>query len=134
MTFSNIIRVVQTTLIAIGLVFGISVVVAGHWWADEYKLDVDKLGQSVTSSLQVRLDTEDNTKNLGLHVGKNIFLINVNGTGNEYRGMVTVETRKFTGVPVALIVYADASGRWMWEMDPLSSVRLSTTAEQEQQR
>jgi hypothetical protein len=79
MSTSNIIRVVQTTLIAIGLAFGISVVVAGHWWSDKPHLDLDALGQHVTSSMQTQFDTTADTKSLGLHVGKDIMLINVNG-------------------------------------------------------
>jgi hypothetical protein len=128
MTASNVIRIVQATLIAIGLAFGISVVVAGHWWSDKPKLDLDNLGQQVTSSLQNQFDTGD-TKNLGLHVGKDIFLINVNG--NEYRGMVTVRTAKLTAVPVAVTVYADDIGHMMWQLDPASSARLTTTAEKD---
>ena len=103
-------------------------VVAGHWWSDKPKLNLEEVGQQVASGLQNQFDTGD-TKNLGLHVGKDIFLINVNG--NEYRGVVTVSTAKFTAVPVAVTVYADDTGHMMWELDPGSSARLTTTAEKD---
>jgi hypothetical protein len=130
-----------------GLVFGISVVVAGHWWSDKYHLDVDALGQHVTSSMQNQFDTTADTKNLGLRVGKDIMLTNVNGNGNEYRGMVTVtvlypnrfdpvthvpKPANSTDVQVAFTVYADDTGRMMWQRDPASSAKLATTAEKEQ--
>jgi hypothetical protein len=149
MNTSNIIRVVQTALIAIGLAFGISVVVAGHWWSDKPKLNLDDLGQHVTSSMQTQFDTKQpgETKNFGLHVGKDIFLINVNGHGNEYRGMVTVtvlypnrfdlvthepKAASSTDVQVAFTVYADDTGRMMWQLDPASSAKLATTAEKDE--
>ena len=73
------------------------------------------------------------------------MLINVNG--NEYRGMVTVTVsypNRFnpvthaakaatnTDVQVAFTVYADDTGRMMWQLDPASSAKLATTAEKEQ--
>jgi hypothetical protein len=147
MSTSNIIRVIQTTLIAIGLAFGISVVVAGHWWSDKPHLDLDALGQHLTSGMQTQFDTTADTKSFGLHVGKDIMLINVNGNGNEYRGMVTVtvlypnrfdpvthaaKAANSTDLQVSFTVYADDTGRMMWQLDPASSAKLATTAEKEQ--
>jgi hypothetical protein len=146
MTAANIIRIVQTALIAVGLAFGISVVVAGHWWSEKPQVDLEALRQHVASSLQTQFDTTADTKNLGLHVGEDMMLINVNGIGNEYRGMVTVSValpNRFdpvthvakpassNDVQVALTVYADDTGRMMWQLDPGSNAKLITTAEKD---
>jgi hypothetical protein len=145
MSTSNIIRIVQTTLIAVGLASGISVVVAGHWWSEKPQVDLEALGQHVASSLQTQFDTTADTKDLGLHVGKDVMLINVNG--NEYRGMVTVtaalpnrfdpvthvaKPANSTDVQVAFTVYADDTGRMMWQLDPASNAKLAMTAEKQQ--
>jgi hypothetical protein len=57
----------------VGVAFAISVVVAGHWWSDKPKLDLDSLGKQVTSGLQNEFDTAE-MKHYGLHVGDDIIL------------------------------------------------------------
>ena len=122
----------QLALLTAAAVFGISVVAFGHWWSSEKELDVDALAKEVMSSMQTQFDTGENTKNWSLQVLTDHYtLINVTGNGNQYQGMVTVRTRRLTEVPVAVTVYADVSGQWMSEMDPQSLIKLTTTAEQE---
>jgi hypothetical protein len=129
---SNIIRIVQLTLLTTVAAFGISVVVFGHWWSPPpSQLDMDALGKQITSAMQNQFDTGDGTKELGLHVvTDNVTLINTKH--NEYQGLVHVTTHKGTDVEVGLVVYADAStGHWIYEMDPGSRLKLSTAAEKD---
>lgn len=122
----------QLALLTAAAVFGISVVVFGHWWSSERELDVDALAKEVMRSMQTNFDSGDNTKDLGLHVVNDHYtLINVTGNGNEYEGMVTVRTRKLSEILVAVTVYADASGQWTSQMDPQSLIKLTATAEHE---
>ena len=131
MSTSNVIRIVQATLIGVGLAFAISVVVGGHWWSDKPKTDLDDLGKKVTSGLQRQFDTSDGMKQYGLHAADDIMLINV--TGNEYRGLVTVRTNKLNDVPVGIILYAD--GRNMiFQIDPESAPKLIQAAERDEDR
>lgn len=131
MTASNVIRIVQATLIAVGVAFAISVVVAGHWWSDKAKIDLGDLGKQVTSGLQHQLDTSDGMKQYGLHVADDIMLINV--TGNEYRGLVTVHTNKLNDVLVGVILYADGS-HMIYHIDPESAPKLIQAAERDEDR
>jgi hypothetical protein len=68
----------STTLIGVGVAFATSVVLAGHWWTDKPKLDLDSLGKQVTSGLQNEFDTAD-MKHYGLHVGDDIILAGARG-------------------------------------------------------
>jgi hypothetical protein len=133
MSTSNIIRIVQLTLLTAVAAFGISVVVLGHWWSSPPpKLDIEALGKQITSAMQNQFDTGDGTKDLGIHVvADKPTIINVTGNGNEYQGLVHVTTSRGTDVPVGFTVYADATGAWIYEIDPQSSVKLSTTAEKD---
>jgi hypothetical protein len=131
MKTSNVIRIVQATLVAVGLAFAISVVVAGHWWSDKPKIDLDDLGKQVTSLLQHQFDTSGEMKQYGLHVNGDIMLINV--TGNEYRGLVTVETYKLNGVPVGITLYADGKNM-IYHLDPDSAPKLIQAAERDKNR
>jgi hypothetical protein len=56
------------TLIGVGVAFAISVVVAGHWWSDKPKLDLDSLGKQVTSGLQNEFDTAEMKCKRGQHL------------------------------------------------------------------
>jgi hypothetical protein len=133
MSTSNIIRIVQLTLLTGVAAFGISVVVLGHWWSPPPpKLDVHELGKQITSAMQNDFDTADGMKDWGVHVvTDNTTLINVTGNGNQYQGVVHVTTTKGTDVPVGFIAYADATGAWIYQIDPQSSIKLSTTAERD---
>jgi hypothetical protein len=131
MRTSKVIRIVQATLIAVGLAFAISVVVAGHWWSDKPKVDLGDLGKQVTSGLQNQFDTSDGMKQYGLHVADDIMLINV--TGNEYRGLVTVRTNKLKDVLVGVILYADGS-HMIYHIDPESAPKLIQAAERDEDR
>jgi hypothetical protein len=129
MSTGNIIRIVQVALIALVAAFGISVVVAGHWWVVEKPpLDVSALGKQVVSGLQNQFDTAEALKGYGLHVADDIILINVNG--NEYQGLVTVSTRKHTDVPVGVTLYADGVNM-IYQPDAQSSAKLVQAAEKD---
>ncbi len=131
MRTSNVIRIVQATLIAVGIAFAISVVVAGHWWSDKTKMDLGDLGKQVTRGLQHQFDTSDGMKQYGLHIADDIMLINV--TGNEYRGLVTVRTNKLKDVPVGVVLYADGN-HMIYQVDPESAPKLIQAAERDEDR
>jgi hypothetical protein len=136
MSTSNIIRIVQLTILTAVAAFGISVVVLGHWWSSPPppppKTDVGAVSKQIISAMQNQFDTGDGTKDLGLRVvTDSIDLINVTDTGNEYEGMVNVSTHKGTEVSVGLTVYADPTGHWIYQIDGQSLIKLSTAAEKD---
>ena len=53
-----------------------------------------------------------------------------NVTGNQYQGLVTVRTRKFTAVPVGVTVYVDGT-RMIYQVDPQSVTKLAAAAEKD---
>jgi len=123
---------IETVTIAAIAVFAVSVLVWGHWWAPAPKPNIADLDQQVTAGLQNRFNTDNDMKPYGLNVGTDMALINVTGGGNEYRGLVTVNTNKNTAVPIAITIYADGHNL-MWEIDPGSNVRLMTAAAKDSQ-
>jgi hypothetical protein len=133
MSTSNIIRIVQLTILTAVAAFSISVVVSGHWWASQPpKVDLDGVGKQIISAMQNQFDTGDGTKDLGLRVvTDSVTLINTTGNGNEYQGLAHVTTHKGTDVPVGLTVYADPTGHWIYQIDGQSLIKLSTAAEKD---
>jgi hypothetical protein len=129
-------QLILLTVIAAVAVFGVSAVVAGHWWEPPApKVDVPALGMQIHSSIQNSLDTGESTKDLGLHVVGNTSydttLINVTGDGNEYYGMVHISTPRGTDRTLAFTVYADPNGAWIYNPDATDWLRIVTTAQQE---
>jgi hypothetical protein len=138
MKTENIIRIVQTVLVAAVAAFAISVVVAGHWWASPPPpppppppVDVQGVGKQVTTLLQTQFDTADGLKDYGLKVDDGMTLINTDL--NKYNGLATVHTRKGTQVFLAIDVWADPTGAMFYQPDGGSSARLAETASKEQE-
>jgi hypothetical protein len=96
------------------------------------KTDVAAVSKHIVSAMQNQFDTGEGTKDLGLRVvTDSVTLINVTGTGNEYQGLAHVTTHKGTDVSVRLTVYADPTGRWIYQIDGQSLIKLSTAAEKD---
>lgn len=112
MKADNIIRIVQTVLAAAVAAFAISVVVGGHWWetpaAPPPTTNVDAVAAQVLSLARTQLATNERTKDLALTLGDDLQLINVDL--NQYRGLLTVTTRKGTQKYVQVDVTADPTG------------------------
>jgi hypothetical protein len=74
------------TLIGVGVAFAISVVVAGHWWSDKPKLDLDSLGKQVTSGLQNEFDTAEMKCKRGQHLATDGLRLYVNAVEATFAG------------------------------------------------
>jgi hypothetical protein len=137
MKTENIIRIVQTVLVAAVATFAISVVVAGHWWETPAPpppppptTDVHAVAAQVVSLARTQLSTNEQTKDLGLTLGDDLQLINVDL--NQYRGLLTVTTRKGTQKFLQVDVWADPTGAMFYNMDGVSLSNLVNAAKQEE--
>ncbi|OBB01676.1 hypothetical protein A5666_24150 [Mycolicibacterium fortuitum] len=134
MKADNIIRIVQTVLAAAVAAFAISVVVGGHWWetpaAPPPTTNVDAVAAQVLSLARTQLATNERTKDLALTLGDDLQLINVDL--NQYRGLLTITTRKGTQKYVQVDVTADPTGAMFYNMDGMSLSNLVDAANQEE--
>ena len=130
MSTANIIRLVQTVLVAAVAAFAISVVVAGHWWtAPPPSVDVDAVRQHVVGLLRDQLKTSDAFKDYGITVDDDLTLINTDL--HKYNGLATVHTRKGTQKFLEVTVWADPTGAMFYQIDPVSASNLVDTASKE---
>jgi hypothetical protein len=124
---ANIIRLVQTVLVAAVAAFAISVVVAGHWWtAPPPSVDVDAVRQHVVGLMRDQLKTSDAFKDYGITVDDDMMLINTDL--NKYTGLATVHTHKGTKKFLEVTVFADPTGAMFYQIDPASGSSLIDTA------
>jgi hypothetical protein len=136
MSTANIIRLVQTVLVAAVAAFAISVVVAGHWEGHWWtappppSVNVHAVGQQVVDLLRDQMKTNDALKDYGIRVGDDLTLINTDL--NKYDGLVTVHTRKGTQKFLEVVVFADPTGAMFYHMDPASASNLIDTASKEE--
>lgn len=76
------------------------------------------------------MSTNEGTKDLGLAVGDDLQLINVDL--NQYRGLLTVTTRRGTEKYVQVDVTADPTGAMFYNMDGVSMSNLVDAATAEE--
>jgi hypothetical protein len=136
MSTANIIRLVQTVLLACIAVFAISVVVAGHWWTTPPpppppppSVNVPLVKGEVVGLLRDQMKTNDALKDYGITVSDDLTLINTDL--NKYDGLVTVHTRKGTQKFLEVIVFTDPTGAMFYHMDPASASNLIEAAQKE---
>src|ERR1700694_5847702 len=100
MRTKDIVRIVQTTLAALATLLASpcrwSCSATGGSTRRRRSMSTPWASRS-PAPCRTQFDTAKGLKDYGLHVGDDIILINVNG--NEYKGLVTVRTRKSTAVP-----------------------------------
>jgi hypothetical protein len=134
MKTENIIRIVQTVLVAAIAAFAISVVVAGHWWETPPPppptVNVPATGHQVVGLLRQQWYTSDTLKEYGITVDDDMTLINTDL--NKYDGLTTVHTRKGTQKYLSVTVWADPTGAMFYQMDPVSANNLMDAAKEEE--
>lgn len=137
MTTDNIIRIVQTVLATAVAAFAISVVVGGHWWETPPPpppppptTNVAAVADQVTSLARTQLSTNEGTRELGLTLGDDLQLINVDL--NQYRGLLTITTQRGTQKFVQVDVTADPTGAMFYNMDGVHLSNLVDAANEEQ--
>ena len=137
MSTDNIIRIVQTVLATAVAAFAISVVVGGHWWETPVPpppppptTNVPAVADQVVSLARTQLATNEGTKDLGLTAGDDLQLINVDL--NQYRGLLTITTRRGTQKFVQVDVTADPTGAMFYHMDGVSLSNLVDAANEEE--
>jgi hypothetical protein len=132
MSTANIIRLVQTVLVAAVAAFAISVVVAGHWWTTPPPppVNVQLVKGEVVGLLRNQFNTSDAFKDYGITVADDLTLINT--SLNKYDGLATVHTRKVTQKFLEVTVWADPTGAMFYEMNPTSAANLIEAASKEQ--
>ena len=131
MSTANIIRLVQTVLVALVAAFAISVVLAGHWWTTPPpSVDVHALGLRVGDLLRDQLNSSDTFKDYGITVADDITLINT--SLNKYDGLATVHTRKGTQKFLLVTVWANPTGAMFYQVDPASAASLVEAASKEE--
>jgi hypothetical protein len=137
MKTENIIRIVQTVLFTAVAAFAISVVVGGHWWETPAPppptpptTDVAGVADQVVTLARGQIATGERTKNLGITLGDDLELINVDL--NHYRGLLTATTRSGTQKFVQVDVVADPTGAMFYTMDGISLSNLVDAANAEE--
>jgi hypothetical protein len=133
----NIIRLIQTILFATVAAFAISVVVAGHWWETPAPpppppptTNVSAVAAQVVELARTQMTTNERTKDLGITLGDDLDLINVDL--NQYRGLLTATTRAGTQKFVQVDVVADPTGAMFYNMDGISLSNLVDAANKEE--
>lgn len=136
MRTDNIIRIVQTVLMAAVAGFAISVVVAGHWWDEPAPpppppptVDVEAVGSQVVDLLRGQWNGGD-LQRYGVTMDDTMVLINTDL--NKYDGLVTVYTRKGTQKFLGVEVWADPTGAMFYQMDVSSATNLMDAARAEE--
>jgi hypothetical protein len=137
MKTENIIRVVRTILFAAVAAFAISVAVGGHWWETPAPpspppptTDVAGVADQVVTLARGQMATNDRTKDLGITLGDDLQLINIDL--NQYRGLITATTRKGTQKFLQVDVVADPTGAMFYNMDGISLTNLVDAANAEE--
>jgi hypothetical protein len=92
--------------------------------------DVPAVAAQVVTLARGQMVTNDRTKDLGITVGDDLQLINIDL--NKYRGLLTATTRKGTKKFVQVDVVADPTGAMFYNMDGISLPNLVDAAKGEE--
>ncbi|MBI5339116.1 MAG: hypothetical protein HZB45_15680 [Mycolicibacterium rufum] len=133
MSTDNIIRTVQTALVAVVSAFGISVVVAGHWWTNPPPtVHVAAVADQVTGLIRDQFATKEAFRDLKLSINDGAVTL-INTDLNQYKGLAAVTTRRGATQYLEINVWADVTGAMFYEMDAMSASNLIDAAKAENQ-